>query len=1827
MQLFGLLYLAAFLSGLFLNQRVPIKDVVSSSQKWITFATERALHYVPKRIEYRETVREVPRNVTVTVVQTVTPSTREMIQLVSRNLANMAIEQFWQHYTGLSTSVFLALLTMASIIIYLTYRQLMTGRPTNEAPTWMVTILNTFKQSRRAGEGGREPQTQVIGGATSAQHGSPALVMTLERPEKYRPRDNFERWISFFELYANQFAPQLKNPLLISLLDEECHQHGKFDTKDSYTETLKRLTKAFREGDSTTETITNNSSITKLTQFNERLQTEDETAVEYLVDLRRLCEQALPTTPDQDRQQMIKEQFIKGLRNEQLRKDLVVQIVHQRVSSPDAPTFSIEQLMDQARDFERFLYNKRDDSSSDSSSVVSASVSTTSRRVKSKKTAAKAKSDIAEVDTKNILRYLATLEKKDSDGQRQQANNNNSGRRWNSNSNNPNYNNYSSRQNSRNNNSSQPTNSQLQQQQTSPFTHSPGATQPTPSPSSSIPPGQPRLTTPAATPPTPQTHMTNALSTLPAPTTGLFGVCLVDDRQVKYEFDCGASSTCINTETFKEWRLNRVVSPFAGKVIAANGPLETHGTVEIQLTLGNTSFPLTVIIAKLDAGRTMLLGRDVYQHVPQFARPINDIKEAIRDSDREVLRQTTQEPTSSPKHPAKSADNKQDLHAQDIDEGPGPNNTPHPTTTTAEQDVLAIDQPIATDETPIELNTTNELDTEEYRDMTERISELLRSVAAASYKDLTPTDTVMHEIKLIDPSKPPFRQKMRRVPFSRREAFYKLLMEQVEAKLLIPSRSPYSSPVLLVSKPDGSIRLTIDYRWLNLATVKDAHPLPNIENLFVELSKSKFYTKIDCYSGFYQVQMDPASTQYTAFSCEWGLYEYIVMPMGLTNAPATFQRLMNKILHDEIKAGIVVVYMDDLLIHSKTMREHLEHVRRIIEKLRHHGIKIKLSKCEVAKTTVIFLGHEVSYGQIRPSVEKTKVLFEYPRPLTVCQLQSFLGLAGYYRKFIAGFAKIATPLYTLLQGHDSTTKNTKLKLEWNDDAEQSFIQLRNMLTTRPLLVLPNFDLAYILDTDACNYAIGAVLSQEQDSAIRPVAYFSKHLSPAQKNYSTSEKELLAIVLSVEYFIQYLWGNQFEVNTDHQPLQWLFKTAKPTARLARWLIRLSDYNFTINYKPGTSNANADAMSRWPLDADGPTEEADEEQDRIIAAIETILAITIQNDEEAPDQDRDEPIEQQLPPTIRTRRLEQFEDPDIQWAIDLIRTHNTNKPIINNFANDIRRQLFQQYDQLQVIDDVLYHITTSQRGDRVERFVLPRHLVTFIIDSTHCSVLGGHLGMNKTYDRLKGRFFRPGLKDKVEKAIRECDTCQKVKSRRNFTAPLQPILPSRPGELLATDLTGAMTKTPRGNRYAMVIVDHFTKFANIYALPNIEATTIADRLIDHMMKFGIVEKILSDLGTQLQSQVLELVYETLGIQRLRTTPYHPECDGISERLVQTTKKMLAAFVNERCDDWDLYVNKVAFAYNTSVHITTQQTPFELQFGRMPIIPIDLIFDQDQPTPRPRNDRAHDETVIDGDEDVTYLRDAFDNHNDKLPQTAKDYLAELKRTLKLAYEHATATRDHKMDKAKLIYDRKAHPDAYETGDLVLASHPAIVSGQTRGLAKKKHGPFRVLERIGPVDYLLQKANLTNAKKIILHQNNLTKYFGTAQATLGEDIQLKLETKKRQYTRRNARPANPQPNDEYVTEVQLAPTCSQATSDLEQDVSQRQETQLNADAQSTSTTRQTSESPLEQEQTPTNQPKRKRGRPRKITTTPQKTKKHHKKQATRRSERLAKKSGAGSI
>jgi hypothetical protein len=397
---------------------------------------------------------------------------------------------------------------------------------------------------------------------------------------------------------------------------------------------------------------------------------------------------------------------------------------------------------------------------------------------------------------------------------------------------------------------------------------------------------------------------------------------------------------------------------------------------------------------------------------------------------------------------------------------------------------------------------TNQSIDKELNDLLDIIYDEIKDITATSLKDLTvkdcdvnEDDIILHEI-IIKPNIEPIKQKTRGIPYSFREEFRKTLNEMIEAGLIINSKSPWCSPVRLVRKKDGSIRVCVDYRKLNNVTVKDSYPLPRIEDLFSRLSQAKIFTTLDLASGYYQVRMKQESRQYTAFSCEFGFYEYVVLPMGLTNACATFQRLMNTVLGDLI-GKICLVYLDDIIIYSNTPKEHLDHIRMVIARLREHNLKIKVSKCKFAQRRIEYLSHIIENGHIMPNPAKVEALFRATRPHTVKQVQSFLGLVSYYRKFIRDCSSIASPSIKL------TEKDSEFK--WNEECQKAFDELRGHLTTvNKVLILPNYDEPFRIEADASKHGVGGVLSQQRGKRWQPVAYLSKHLSKVERNYSTSK---------------------------------------------------------------------------------------------------------------------------------------------------------------------------------------------------------------------------------------------------------------------------------------------------------------------------------------------------------------------------------------------------------------------------------------------------------------------------------------------------------------------------------------------------------------------------------------------------------------------------------------------------------------------------------------------------------------------------------------------------
>ena len=472
---------------------------------------------------------------------------------------------------------------------------------------------------------------------------------------------------------------------------------------------------------------------------------------------------------------------------------------------------------------------------------------------------------------------------------------------------------------------------------------------------------------------------------------------------------------------------------------------------------------------------------------------------------------------------------------------------------------------------------------------------------AGGTNDFGRTSKIKHGINTGDAA--PVRQQVRRIPPVRREEARKLLSDMVKEDVIQPSSSPWASPIVLVPKKDGTVRFCVDYRKVNALTRKDAYPLPRVDDTLDTLSGSKWFSTLDLISGYWQVEVEEKDREKTAFCTPDGLFEFKVMPFGLCNAPATFQRLMDMVL-----AGLqwtnCLVYLDDVIVVGRTFEEHLQNLQDVFTRLRAAGLKLQPKKCHLCSPEVEFLGHVVSAEGVSTDPKKIEKVANWPTPRSKKEVQQFLGLANYYRRFVENFANIAKPLHRL------TEKATKF--EWSTDCQAAFEHLRQKLVSAPILAFPNLEKPFILDTDASDVGIGAVLSQLDDSgAERVIAYASKALSKPERRYCVTRKELLAVVSFVQHFRPYLLGRRFTLRTDHGSLTWLSQFKEPEGQLARWLERLQEFDFEIRHRPGKKHQNADALSRIPCSQCGRESHEDTNlQEQSVGALQEVEAPVLQ-----------------------------------------------------------------------------------------------------------------------------------------------------------------------------------------------------------------------------------------------------------------------------------------------------------------------------------------------------------------------------------------------------------------------------------------------------------------------------------------------------------------------------------------------------------------------------------------------------------------------------------------
>ena len=865
--------------------------------------------------------------------------------------------------------------------------------------------------------------------------------------------------------------------------------------------------------------------------------------------------------------------------------------------------------------------------------------------------------------------------------------------------------------------------------------------------------------------------------------------------------------------------------------------------------------------------------------------------------------------------------------------------------------------------------------------------------------DLGLTDQAVHRIRLKDDQ--PFKERPRPIPPMMFEEVRDHLKEMETLGVIRKSQSPYASNVVIVRKKNGALRFCLDLRHLNLLTIPDCYSLPRIDSTLDILTGSRWFSCLDLKSGYWQVPLAEEDKCKTAFTVgPLGFWECERMPFGLTNAPATFQRLMENCMGD-LHLNYCLLYLDDIIIFSKTYEEHLLRLEAVFEKLKNAGLKLSPSKCQLFRKEIKYLGHIISEEGIAVDPDKISCVKDWPVPKTVTEVQRFIGFTSFYRRFVKDFAKIARPLHLVTQGGTHYQTKTKHKvryppLEWGTDQQKAFDRLKQACCSTPILGFADYTKTFILHTDASTEGLGAVLHQEVNGVKRVIAYASRGLSKSERNYPVHKLEFLALKWAVtEKFHDYLYGNEFVVNTDNNPLTYVLSSAKLDATGHRWVAQLANYRFTLKYCTGASNSVADALSRiqWP---EVSTE-----------VLHQVMNVHTDN----------QPIvesfcygQQAIPVELEEQDFltlgqvidwvqEQDKDPDIK-AVKL----RLNKKLSDSELSVQAKRLWKERNHLSIISGKLMR-SRQCSGVKQWQLVLPSNYHQVALEYVHRKM--GHLGRDRSLELLRERFYWVGMQKSVAHYIAQCDRCIR---RKNYHAPCAPLVntqTNQPMELVCMDFL-KLEPSKGGIENVLVVTDHFTKYAQAYPTKNQTAHTTAKVLFDnYFVHYGFPKRLHSDQGRNFESKTIKELCQLAGIEKSRTTPYHPMGNGIAERFNSTLLNMLGTLDPDRKCDWKSHIGSLVHAYNCTKHDSTGFSPYLLMFGRHPRIAVDLVLGRDSNGAQTTPDR---------------------------------YISNLRTRLKEAYELAEANSQSSQADQKRLYDRRVRGAFLENGDRVLVRNVGL-------------------------------------------------------------------------------------------------------------------------------------------------------------------------------------------
>ena len=929
--------------------------------------------------------------------------------------------------------------------------------------------------------------------------------------------------------------------------------------------------------------------------------------------------------------------------------------------------------------------------------------------------------------------------------------------------------------------------------------------------------------------------------------------------------------------------------------------------------------------------------------------------------------------------------------------------------------------------------------------------------------DLGRTNLVQHNIVLSDPA--PFKERYRRIPPQLYDEVREHLQEMLRLGAIRRSCSPWASAIVLVRKKNGKLRFCIDLRKLNQRTQKDAYSLPRIEQVLEHLDGSCIFSTLDLTSGYWQVEMVEACKPYTAFTVgPLGFYECETMPFGATNAPATFQRLMEDCLGD-LNLNWCIVYLDDVIVFADSPEEHLKRLAAVFTKLRAAGLKLKPSKCTFFQKEIGYLGHVISEKGVSTDPVKIEAVVNWPVPTTVCDVRSFLGFVGYYRRFIKGFSSIARPLHDLTKGLESQSKKVskRTKVAWGEKEQDAFDKLKQACVSSPILAYPDYKQPFILHTDSSTYGLGAVLYQKQQGHKRVIAYASRSLSKSEVNYAPHKLEFLALKWAVtEKFKEYLYGgNVFEAYTDNNPLTYILSTAKLDACGQRWVAELANFKFNLHYKPGPTNVDADALSRikWPEvlteleEREFDTLQSDGVQAACIGAlvssgfIDTLCSST-----------QVIPLQSYVPTQAGMSKGDwiqlQSTDPDLKVLIEGLQNKTLRKRHIQLEDSKSLKHYLRIKKQLKLRDGVLYRRTLSDNSkSRMLNYqlVLPKGMIDTAMKGCHDEV--GHQGRDRTVSLVRERFYWDTLYKDVSEYVAKCSRCVKRKSTPD-KAPMQPIHMSQPLELVHMDFLSL--EPSKGNiENILIITDHYTRYAQAYPCSNQTAATTAKLLWENFIRhYGWPQKFISDQGRQFESELIEDLCKVARVEKVRTSPYHPQTNGMCERFNSTLLNMLGTLSPEEKKDWKSHALTMCHAYNSTVHSSTNFSLYFLMFGRHPRIAIDFQMGLSR-------------------EGVGHI-------------SKSRYIQKLHQRLKYAFQKADIIARREAERQKKLYDRKCKGVQLQPHDLVLVKKVAF-TGKHKIQDRWEEGEYEVLAQPDPAIPVYKVKPVDGGKERTLHRNLL--------------------------------------------------------------------------------------------------------------------------------------------